>query len=489
MTEFSEQWLLRLAGVISGLNWLFFVLGSVAVAIEHPSPWPAIGLAAAYTIGFHLLPRSLLRLPIWREGAALLSTAFAVSATILSGGLESPLLLLAVTPILLAALMGGYRLGFATAALSSAVLIAFDLNEPDTGRWFTFIGLSLLVAATFGLARKVILEAMDRVEVLTQMTADTGARLEQLENANLLLNRFAELTRASDLSASELGKAALESIRSAVPFTGANVLMQTKSHLVSVAKAGEPEGTMTHLPVTAGGRTVAAIQLHTDRNLTDRQRSVISELLTPTGIAFANIRLLEDISQTAIADERKRIARELHDGIGPGLAALGLAMDVTAMENPGAIEDELHSLRTTVTGLVGQVRQAVTELREPAPSLNERVNAAISSATVDVRVSLKDDATLTGSRGEDIAAVVVEAIRNALNHAHATTVAIDGYASADQGSVTIADDGVGFDPHGVYDGHYGIVGMRERATKAAATLDIESTDRGGAKVRISWSSE
>ncbi|MBK5268860.1 MAG: hypothetical protein JJE47_15685, partial [Acidimicrobiia bacterium] len=230
MTEFSERWLNRLMAVIAGLNWLFLILGSVDGFIQHPNAaWPAIVLSGIYVVGFQLLPRRLLLKPIWREGAATVATSLTASSMALTGSFESTFLLLAVTPIMLAALMGGYRLGAATAGLSAGILVAIEISRQSLsyGGIASWIGLLLLVAATFGLARRLILEAMDHVEALTEMTAETGARLEQLENTNLLLTRLVGLTENEDLSATTIGTAALATIRSAVPFSGAEIYMNT----------------------------------------------------------------------------------------------------------------------------------------------------------------------------------------------------------------------------------------------------------------------
>ena len=243
MSEFSERWLNRLMAVIAGLNWLFLVLGSVAALIQFPrSAWPAMVLGGIYVVSFQLLPRRLLLRPIWREGAAVIATGLTAAAMTLTGSFQSSFLLLAITPVMLAALFGGYRLGFATAALSTGILIAVSvpLQELNYASLVSWLGLLLLVAATFGLARRLILEAMDHVEALTEITAETGARLEQLENTNVLLTQLVALTGSDDLSAANVGEASLATIRSAVPFDGAEMYMLTNDELTMVATSGTP---------------------------------------------------------------------------------------------------------------------------------------------------------------------------------------------------------------------------------------------------------
>lgn len=490
MTEFSERWLNRLMTVIAGLNWLFLILGSVAGLIQHPkAAWSAMVLSGIYVVGFQLLPRRLLLKPVWRESAAIIATSLTASSMALTGSFESTFLLLAVTPVMLAALMGGYRLGAATAGLSAGILVAIEVSRQSLsyGGIVSWIGLLLLVAATFGLARKLILEAMDHVEALTEMTAETGARLEVLENTNLLLTRLVGLTENEDLSATTIGTAALATIRSAVPFSGAEIYMITDDAPTLVAEAGTRIGGYEQVTISTSQRPIGELRLFLDRPLTARQHEVLTELLTPTAISFANVALLEQIAAEAIRDERLRVARELHDGIGPGLAALGLAMDVTAMGAPGAIEHQLIGLRASVTDLITDVRVAVEDLRdETSQSTLVEIRRLVVGASPPVKIALTELLPIPDTRRNNITAIAVEAIRNAITHNPGSQVVVSGVIEGDIGHLRIQDDGTGFDPNANYDGHFGLVGMRERAAAAEASIRIDSHAATGTAVVIEW---
>ena len=490
MSEFSERWLNRLMAVIAGLNWLFLVLGSVAALIQFPrSAWPAMMLGGIYVVAFQLLPRRLLLRPIWREGAAVIATGLTASAMSLTGSFESSFLLLAITPVMLAALFGGYRLGFATAALSAGILIAVNvplqqLNYPSLVSW---LGLLLLVAATFGLARRLILEAMDHVEALTEITAETGARLEQLENTNVLLTQLVALTGSDDLSAANVGEASLATIRSAVPFDGAEMYMLTNDELTMVATSGTPSVHQTIIGIDTPLRSVGELHLFTARPLTDRQIEVVNELLVPTAVSFINISLLEEIAADAIRDERLRVARELHDGIGPGLAALGLAMDVAAMGTRGALEDQLVSLRSSVTDLVTDMRSAVEDLRtDPNRSTLSAIRRELIGATPPAKIALTEVELIPPEHRDNITAIALEAIRNARTHNPAASIAVTGVIEGTRGRIRIEDAGGGFDPAATHEGRFGIVGMHERAEAAGATVSIKSTPKTGTTVVIEW---
>ncbi len=490
MTEFSERWLSRLVAVIAGVNWLFLTLGSIAALIQHRrSAWPAILLAGIYVAAFQLLPQRLLLKPVWREGLAVIATALTASAMALTGSFASTFLLLAITPVLLAALLGGYRLGFATAGLSTGILIAIGVSLQDLsyGGLVSWLGLLLLVAATFGLARRLILEAVDHVEALTEITAATGARVEQLENTNTLLTQLVALTDSDELSAGTVGEASLATIRSAVPFDGAEIYIHAGTTPTLVATMGNPSGHQTSIVIATPVRTIGKLDLYSSRRLTDRQVEVVRGLLVPTAVSFSNIVLLEEIAAGAIRDERLRVARELHDGIGPGLAALGLAMDVAAMGTRGALEEQLVALRSSVTDLVTDVRSAVEDLRdETDQSTLGAIRRLLIGTQHQARITLVETEPIPIRVRDDITAIALEAIRNSLNHSPNVPISVSGSISGAAGVIRIEDTGRGFDPVATYEGRFGIVGMQERADAAGATVTIESSPNQGTVVLIEW---
>jgi signal transduction histidine kinase len=86
---------------------------------------------------------------------------------------------------------------------------------------------------------------------------------------------------------------------------------------------------------------------------------------------------------------------------------------------------------------------------------------------------------------QELAAITSEPIRNARNHAEASRILVGGVVDFDRGWITVHDDGSGFDQEIVAEGHYGIVGMRERARKIGALMAID-TGQTGTTVSIEW---
>jgi signal transduction histidine kinase len=208
-------------------------------------------------------------------------------------------------------------------------------------------------------------------------------------------------------------------------------------------------------------------------------------------VAFANLQLLQDIVGSAVAEERVRLAREMHDGIGPSLAALGLAIDMATMRQSDRpeIAEDLKILRSNVTMLVEETRAAVADLRTaPGPTLTARLLRTTArldgapSVVVDIDERRPPRPALIG----DLAEILAEAIRNAHRHSGASKTIVSGQVDRDFGSCTVVDDGMGFDPEATPEGHYGILGMRERAAKIGATMKIDSEPGVGTAVAVEW---
>jgi signal transduction histidine kinase len=216
----------------------------------------------------------------------------------------------------------------------------------------------------------------------------------------------------------------------------------------------------------------------------------LEEYLRPLALAFSNVLLLQEIAGKAISEERIRIARELHDDVGPSLASLGLGLDLAMVQHPpsGPLGEQLTQLRRSVSYLVDDIRRTVADLRsEPEQSLTNALHqsAALLPQYPEVVVSIDERRPPRPSVAQELAAIVNEAIRNASNHAEANRILVGGVVDFDRGWLTIHDDGRGFDQSVVADGHYGIVGMRERAQKVGGLLAID-TGASGTTVSIEW---
>jgi signal transduction histidine kinase len=230
--------------------------------------------------------------------------------------------------------------------------------------------------------------------------------------------------------------------------------------------------------------------LASPQQLSKAELSELGESLRPLALAFSNVLLLQEIAQKAISEERTRIARELHDDLGPSLASLGLGLDLAMVQNPasGPLGDQLNQLRRSVSYLVDDIRRTVADLRsEPEPSLTNALheNAAGQIGPPEIVISVDERRPPRPSVAQELTAIASEAMRNACRHASATEIVIGGVVDFDRGWLTIHDNGLGFDPNVIGEGHYGIIGMKERALKIGAKLAIDANE-GGTTVSIEW---
>ncbi len=501
----SQRWERRFDGLLMGLAWVTLAIGVFVTFFEaRPSPdirvIAAAAAATAYVLGLQVIPRRWFRdrRRLTAEAVALVGSALCMAAVGLTGGPASDYLLLSLTPVLFGAFFGGFRIGLATAAFSAALLFAqsVGLGEgladefPDMIRWGF---LYLLVALTFTQARRLLVEEQQRAFAYAAASEEAQLRLARLENANDLLNRLSELADSSELNPIEVGDAALDGLSKVLPIKAGLAALASETGPVVVARRGieGPNEVKTTIPLRVGNREVGLIIVTTDQDLTEMQRNLAEDAVRPVSLAFANVQLLQDIARRAIKEERHRLARELHDEIGPSLASLGLAVDLAMLQNPTepAIAGHLQSLRASVGGLVEEIRSTVADLREDEqPSLTESIQTTLQKAgdiDIQVVIELDEQRPPRPSIAADIAAMVTEALRNAIRHSRASTITVKGVSDFDRGTVMVVDDGDGFSPAKVPSGHFGLIGMEERAHKIDASLNISSS-ASGTTITVSW---
>ncbi|MCZ6662723.1 MAG: hypothetical protein O6951_07340, partial [Actinobacteria bacterium] len=124
----------------------------------------------------------------------------------------------------------------------------------------------------------------------------------------------------------------------------------------------------------------------------------------------------------------------------------------------------------------------------PGPTLTARLLQATSALDGDPPIVIDIDErrpprpALIG----DLTSIVTEAARNAHLHSKASKILILGRIHRDWGTAQVRDDGLGFDPTHEPEGHFGLIGMRERAEKIGATIEFDSMSGTGTTVTIEW---
>lgn len=193
-------------------------------------------------------------------------------------------------------------------------------------------------------------------------------------------------------------------------------------------------------------------------------------------------------------EERKRIAREVHDELGQTLAALRLELstlkrDLTRKQ-PESVT-RVQSMVSLVDRAMKTARHVISSLRPPVLDLG--VKAALAALAGDfsshtgiaARLNWSgDDIALDERRAVAVFRIAQEALTNIGRHAQANTASISVQASSDRLLIEIADDGVGFQAGGSRGRSFGLAGIRERVLMLDGTVAIESKPGAGTRIRV-----
>ena len=206
--------------------------------------------------------------------------------------------------------------------------------------------------------------------------------------------------------------------------------------------------------------------------------------------------------RTTVAEERNRLARELHDSVSQALfsmtlqaRALELALARDGREPTGPVRDGIAQIRQLTQGALAEMRALIFELR-PGALLEEGLVAALRkvAAALEAREGLRvelvapeERVPLASDVEENLYRLAREALSNVVKHATASTVRVRlGPSGTGEGGVVleISDDGAGFDTGGSFPGHLGLRTMAERAAHIGGRLDVVSAPGAGTTVRV-----
>ncbi|MBI4916637.1 MAG: sensor histidine kinase [Acidobacteria bacterium] len=203
------------------------------------------------------------------------------------------------------------------------------------------------------------------------------------------------------------------------------------------------------------------------------------------------------VEDLTLAAERQRLARELHDTLAQGLVGTILQLEAVQahLENghPERASDLLRQAQSRAREALAQSRRAIDDLRggiagngDLATEVKLEVDrfAAATGLPCTFRVDGEVGEWSPAVR-EHVVRIVAEALGNIACHASAATVAVAIQAAETGLVLALRDDGAGFTPSASLEsGHWGLVGMRERARLCGGRLEIESAPGQGCEVRV-----
>ncbi|MEV6123253.1 sensor histidine kinase [Streptomyces sp. SID8352] len=213
-----------------------------------------------------------------------------------------------------------------------------------------------------------------------------------------------------------------------------------------------------------------------------------------TARSVAHIGYLLERIRSAHNDERRRVARELHDEVA---GHLGTALnwfelhELYEPDRPGLARQKLDAARTTVRESLSSLREVMTGLRRriDTDSLRTALTRDLDRTGrngAEVRVSVTgDESWLPHGAAEELYLIVREAQRNAVRHARAGLITVEVHVAPGEVRAAVEDDGVGFDPVATAPhGHSGMLSMRERAELLGGSVTVESQPGCGARILV-----
>lgn len=245
------------------------------------------------------------------------------------------------------------------------------------------------------------------------------------------------------------------------------------------------------VPMVRGDETVGWICVRSrsaDARAVEETIPLAEALAGQATLAVHMARLGDQARHAAILQERNRIARDIHDTLAQGFTGVVVNLEAAnralRKDRPDSAVNHIELARTLAQSCLEEARQSVRALRpdalvrvdlgEALVAQAKRLEASGAEAGLHVggeRLSLPAEVEI------ELLRIVQECITNVLKHAGATKVSVVLDYGTDSLSLCVADNGCGFDPRVLHEG-FGLRGMRERASRIGATVDVVSGEAG-----------
>jgi len=254
--------------------------------------------------------------------------------------------------------------------------------------------------------------------------------------------------------------------------------------------------TMAVVPMIYRGVAVGLLMVvyHPERQPDGEELSFLEAIADQAAVALENARLFEQARALAVVEERQRLSRELHDSVSQALYAISLGAQ-TAREvledDPRAAVEPIDYVVSLADAALAEMRAMIFDLR-PEALAQEGLLAALrrQAASVQARHEVAVETRFSGEPGIPLEAkemlyrVAQEALQNVVKHARAGHIVLTLEQDGEAVTLSVQDDGRGFDPGGEFPGHLGLTSMRERAAQAGGRLLVQSAPGAGCTISV-----
>ena len=440
-----------------------------------------------------------------------------------SGTLEPALLPYLAAPALEAGLLSGARLVVLVTGMSSVVFVTTAVvqeSPEDVRDYITYVAQWVVLALALGLLAAWVRRM--RGGPADDATASYASAYRLLSQLRVVSRQL-----SGGLDPVSLSQGVLQELRASVFFARAAVYVRSEGgRLVPMAYAGvdradwtpaldddsawaeawssgyaqRRNGTFTAgsngysavIPLRVGLRTIGLIGLErTEAPFTEDQLQTGARLVADGALRLETALLFSEVRSIATAEERRRLAREIHDGIAPELASLGYVVDdLSYRATEEHQREQLQELRHELTRIISELRLSIFDLRsEVQPTMG--LGAALSDyarqvgATSPLTIHLVLDESPSRLRSDteaELLRIAQEAITNVRKHARARNLWVTCRIAPPAALLRVEDDGSGL-REGRSDS-YGLEIMRERASRIGAELSVGPRPDGGTVVDV-----
>ncbi|MFL5806964.1 MAG: GAF domain-containing protein [Roseiflexaceae bacterium] len=248
-------------------------------------------------------------------------------------------------------------------------------------------------------------------------------------------------------------------------------------------------------PIVVSDRLLGVLNIESERPISEEDAAGVEIIADQLAVAIENTRLAERGQQLAVLEERRRLARELHDSVTQSLFSMSLLAQVLpdlwevdrdeARAGLSQIRDLTRAALAEMRALLFELRPTALGERGLAHALREHVAAFERRAGIPVALDVVGDPALPELVEQALFRIAQEALANVARHAQARRVRLSLRGPAPL-RLLIADDGQGFQPEHVGEGRFGLLSMRERAVQVGARLRVRSAAGQGTEVAVEW---
>ncbi|MDZ7844637.1 MAG: GAF domain-containing protein [Anaerolineales bacterium] len=252
------------------------------------------------------------------------------------------------------------------------------------------------------------------------------------------------------------------------------------------------------IPVLVKEEIFGAISLYFEgpRRFSEEEIRLASSFADQAALAIENANLRSRAEKTAVAEERNRLARDLHDAVTQTLFSASIIAEVLPRiweKDQEAGKQRLNELKELTRGALAEMRTLLMELRPKAvleakfdELLEQLTSGFIGRTRTPIEYNLEVDGSLPDEVKVALYRILQESLNNIAKHARAESVFIHIKVRDEAAEMIIRDDGRGFNPAAVPVNSLGVDIMKERAGEINADLDIVSEIGQGTEVSVTW---